>query len=59
MKTATGTQLPNEYDWITDELISWVRNVPSERDAVANIPRIIEEYENRKTSWQRLKEILK
>lgn len=52
---ATATTHPERYDWLTDQFLEWVREVPLESDAVANIPRIIERYEKRKTFWEKLK----
>jgi hypothetical protein len=44
MSSGTASTNPSKYDWITDELLRWVREVPLESDAVANIPRIMKEY---------------
>lgn len=57
--TTTYSPTPQDYDdWLTNELIDWVRNVPLESDAVSNIPRIMSEYERRKTFWQKIKLLL-
>lgn len=57
-ETTSGTfclNPPKYQDWLTDELIRWVRDVPDEESAVENIQRIIRAYERRKTLWQHIK----
>ena len=52
--TCTADEL-SEYDWITKEFMRFVRNVPLDSDAVGNIKLILEDYESRKSFWQKLK----
>lgn len=46
-----------DWDWLTNELIRWVRNTPLQSDAVSNIAIIIKQYEKRKTFKQKLKQL--
>jgi len=58
--TYTSTVSNQKYeDWLTNEIIEFVRNTPLETDAVENLKRIIERYERSKTSWQLFKQFLK
>lgn len=51
----TSTVVLEKYDRTTQGFIDWVRNVPLESDAVSNLPKLLREYDSRKTT----KEILK
>lgn len=58
--TTTSTWTGARYeDWITTELMDWVRHAPLEEDAIHNIKTIIKQYEKRydrsKSFWNRLK----
>lgn len=53
------TSNPVRVNWITEELLRWVREVPLESDAITNIPVILIEYEKRMTFWHSLKLLLK
>lgn len=56
--TSTYTTNVIKYDEVTDELLRWVREVPLESDAVANIPRILRRYDEKKTAKQLFKQLI-
>lgn len=45
------------YDRITNEFLDWVRDIPLESDAVSNVKKLLEQYESRKTFWQKFKSL--
>lgn len=53
--SSTFSTHPSEYgDWLTDEIMEWVRFTTRDEDAVSNLKIIINEYERRKTFKQKL-----
>jgi hypothetical protein len=57
MRTFSSTLQP-EGDWLTNELMQFVRYAPLDSDARANIPRIMARYERRKTFRQKLWQLI-
>ena len=57
--TATATTGQGyKYNWFTDEILEFVRNVKSEEDAVENLKRIMKRYENSRTIRDKFKRFL-
>lgn len=42
-------------NWLISEMLEFVRNVENEKEAIANIKKIMKAYENRKTFWEKFK----
>lgn len=60
MTTSTSTISTSKYgDWLTDEIMEFVRGANTESDALHNLKIIMRQYEKRKTAWQCFKQFIK
>lgn len=57
LTSSTYTNNSN-HDYITQQLLDFVRDVPLESDAVHNIPRILDRYKSRIGAWELIKLLL-
>ena len=57
---STSTMSNNKYkDWLTNEIMEFVRGAKNDEEAESNLKIIMEYYERRKLAWQLFKQFLK
>lgn len=58
--SSTATLSTSKYDdWLTNEIMTYVRDAPLDDDAVHNLKLIMERYEKRKSFSEKLKALFK
>jgi hypothetical protein len=60
LSASTYTSTPRKWseDYDVEEFMTWVRYAKTDKDAMWNIKKLLQEYDSRKTLWQRIKAVL-